>query len=163
MDLLKHIRLLARYNEWMNAKLYETAAPLSPEQLAQNRGAFFGSVLGTLNHVMVGDIIWLKRLGTHPAAHRSLLDDRRYHGSRRIQGLRPLAPVTIDRNRLDAEPPRNGIGLHDLLDRRLGRKVDRLRDRPGDERLHRPHHLEVPQVVNRSRPACRLEGAVEHG
>lgn len=72
MDLLKHIRLLARYNEWMNAKLYQTAARLSAEQLAENRGAFFGSVLGTLNHIMVGDIIWLKRLGTHPAAHPSL-------------------------------------------------------------------------------------------
>jgi len=72
MDLLKHIRLLAQYNEWMNAKLYETAAKLSPEQLAENRGAFFGSVLGTLNHIMVGDTVWLKRLATHPAAHRSL-------------------------------------------------------------------------------------------
>ena len=72
MDPLKHIRLMAQYNQWMNAKLYETAAKLSPEELAKDRGAFFGSVLGTLNHIMVGDIIWLKRLATHPAAHRAL-------------------------------------------------------------------------------------------
>jgi len=72
MDLSRHIRLLAQYNEWMNAKLYETAAQLPPDQLARDRAAFFGSVLGTLNHIMVGDIVWLKRLGTHPAAHRSL-------------------------------------------------------------------------------------------
>lgn len=72
MDVLKHIRLMAQYNQWMNARLYDTAAKLSPEELARDRGAFFGSLLGTLNHIMVGDIIWLKRLGTHPAAHRAL-------------------------------------------------------------------------------------------
>jgi uncharacterized damage-inducible protein DinB len=72
MDVLKHIRLMAQYNQWMNAKVYETAAKLSPEELARDRGAFFGSVLGTLNHVMVGDTIWLKRLAEHPAGHRSL-------------------------------------------------------------------------------------------
>jgi uncharacterized damage-inducible protein DinB len=77
MDVLKHIRLMAQYNQWMNAKLYETAAKLPPEELAKNRGAFFGSLLGTLNHIMVGDIIWLKRLGTHPAAHQSLDPVRR--------------------------------------------------------------------------------------
>jgi len=72
MDPLRHIRLMAQYNQWMNAKLYETAAKLSREELEKDRGAFFGSLLGTLNHIMVGDIIWLKRLGTHPAGHRSL-------------------------------------------------------------------------------------------
>jgi len=72
MDMLKHIRLMAQYNQWTNANLYETAAKLSPEELGKDRGAFFASILGTLNHIMVGDIIWLKRLGTHPAGHRCL-------------------------------------------------------------------------------------------
>ena len=72
MDVLEHIGLLARYNQWMNDKLYRTASQLSPEQLAQDRAAFFGSILGTLNHLLVGDIIWLQRLATHPAAHASL-------------------------------------------------------------------------------------------
>jgi uncharacterized damage-inducible protein DinB len=39
MDLLQHIRLLAQYNEWMNAKLYESAGKLSPERLQEARGA----------------------------------------------------------------------------------------------------------------------------
>ena len=72
MDPLRHIRLMSQYNQWMNAKLYETAAKLSPSQLAESRGAFFGSLLGTLNHIMVGDIIWLQRLAGHPVAHPSL-------------------------------------------------------------------------------------------
>ena len=72
MDLLTHIELLARYNQWMNDKLYDAAGKLSVEELERNRGAFFGSVLGTLNHIMVGDLVWLHRLGAHPAAHRAL-------------------------------------------------------------------------------------------
>jgi uncharacterized damage-inducible protein DinB len=77
MDALKHVRLMAQYNQWMNERLYDAAAKLSAEQLAQDRRAFFGSLLGTLNHLAVSDIIWLQRLATHPAAHRSLDPVRR--------------------------------------------------------------------------------------
>lgn len=49
----------------MNRKLCNAAAVLSDEQLTQNRGAFFGSILGTLNHIAIGDIIWLKRIALH--------------------------------------------------------------------------------------------------
>ena len=55
--------LLAQYNTWMNAKLYEAAARLSPQALNEDRGAFFGSLMGTLNHIVAGDTIWLKRFG----------------------------------------------------------------------------------------------------
>jgi len=58
---------MAAYNAWMNAKLYEAAAKLTAAELAQDRGAFFGSILGTLNHLVVGDTIWLKRFATHPS------------------------------------------------------------------------------------------------
>lgn len=60
-----HFSLLASYNQWMNRKLYNAAAVLSPEQLTQHRGAFFGSILGTLNHIAVADILWFKRLAGH--------------------------------------------------------------------------------------------------
>jgi uncharacterized damage-inducible protein DinB len=59
--------LMATYNEWMNAKLYDAAAKLPAAELAKDRGAFFGSILGTLNHLVVGDTIWLKRFAAHPA------------------------------------------------------------------------------------------------
>ena len=68
----EHIVLLARYNAWMNAKLYDAAATLSPQDLALDRGAFFGSILGTLNHLVVADTIWLKRFASHPAQPDSL-------------------------------------------------------------------------------------------
>ncbi|MER2492751.1 DinB family protein [Catenovulum sediminis] len=40
--------------------------------MSKNRGAFFGSIIGTLNHVLVGDIIWLKRFAEHPSELNSL-------------------------------------------------------------------------------------------
>ena len=60
-----HIVMLASYNAWMNTKLYDAAAKLSPHDLALDRGAFFGSILGTLNHLVVADTIWLKRFAQH--------------------------------------------------------------------------------------------------
>lgn len=56
--------LLASYNQWMNRRLYDAAATLPDETLAEDRGAFFGSVLGTLNHLVVADTIWLKRFAS---------------------------------------------------------------------------------------------------
>jgi len=56
----------------MNQRQYEAAAKLSKVDLRENMGAFFKSVLGTLNHIMVGDIIWLRRFATHPASSKPL-------------------------------------------------------------------------------------------
>ena len=68
----EYVVTMAAYNEWMNAKLYASAGGLSAEALALERNAFFGSIIGTLNHIVVGDTIWLKRFATHPARHPSL-------------------------------------------------------------------------------------------
>ncbi len=67
-----HIALLASYNAWMNIKLFEAASKLSAQELAQDRNAFFGSILGTLNHLIVADTIWLKRFATQPSALAAL-------------------------------------------------------------------------------------------
>lgn len=64
---------LARYNQWMNRKLYDAAAVISEEQLRADRGAFFGSIFGTLNHLAVADTLWLKRFALHPASFTSLV------------------------------------------------------------------------------------------
>ena len=72
MSLTEHFKLLAIYNQWMNAKMYDAAAHLSAEELARDRGAFFGSILGTLNHILVGDTIWLKRFAALPSCEASL-------------------------------------------------------------------------------------------
>lgn len=72
MPTCEDIALLARYNESMNRKLYAAAARLTDEEVCAERGAFFGSILGTLNHLVAGDTIWLMRFALHPAGFRAL-------------------------------------------------------------------------------------------
>lgn len=64
--------LMAGYNEWMNTKLYDAAERVPQEDLARDRGAFFGSIIGTLNHLVVTDTIWLKRFAAHPSNPKAL-------------------------------------------------------------------------------------------
>lgn len=74
MSLKDHFELLSIYNQWMNSKIYESASLLSAADLSKDREAFFGSILGTLNHILVGDTIWLKRFATHPSCLSTLQD-----------------------------------------------------------------------------------------
>jgi len=62
----QHVRMFALYNRWANQRLYDAAAQLTPAQLTEDRGAFFRSVLGTLNHLLVADRIWMARLRSAP-------------------------------------------------------------------------------------------------
>jgi len=52
---------LARYNRWMNDKLYALAATLSDEARQRDSGAFFKSIHGTFNHLLLADRVWLGR------------------------------------------------------------------------------------------------------
>jgi uncharacterized damage-inducible protein DinB len=66
MDALDHYRAMARYNRWMNEKLYAVAATLSDEERKRDLGAFFRSVHGTLNHLVLTDRAWLWRFTADP-------------------------------------------------------------------------------------------------
>lgn len=72
MPSREDILLLAQYNETMNRRLYDAAAKLPAEDVSADRGAFFGSLLGTMNHLIVGDTIWLTRFALHPSGFRAL-------------------------------------------------------------------------------------------
>ncbi|PPC76815.1 damage-inducible protein DinB [Pokkaliibacter plantistimulans] len=72
MSLKHHFELMAHYNQWMNDQLYEAAAQLDNYSLMLDRGAFFGSILGTLNHILVGDTLWLQRFARHSQTLESL-------------------------------------------------------------------------------------------
>lgn len=65
-------RLMAHYNRHQNQKVYNAASRLPSDTLAQNRGAYFGSIIGTLNHIAVCDIIWMQRFSNHPAKFNGL-------------------------------------------------------------------------------------------
>ncbi|NLV00481.1 damage-inducible protein DinB [Marinomonas sp. UCMA 3892] len=65
MSVKENMQLMASYNQWMNKAVYKAVGELSYADLIEDKGAFFGSVLGTLNHNLVADIIWLKRFADH--------------------------------------------------------------------------------------------------
>lgn len=62
MITLDYCRLMARYNAWQNNSLLTAADTLSGQQRWEDRGAFFGSIAATLNHIYWGDTLWLERL-----------------------------------------------------------------------------------------------------
>ena len=51
--------MMAAYNSWANERLYDAASMLSDAQYRSDRGAFFGSIHATLNHILIGDRIWM--------------------------------------------------------------------------------------------------------
>src|SRR4029077_16446581 len=56
-----HFASFARYNAWANRRLYDAAAGLSDADYRTDRGAFFGSLHGTLNHLLTADWVWMHR------------------------------------------------------------------------------------------------------
>lgn len=67
-----NLRRMAAYNRWANARLYEAVGKLSPEAFAAPRSGFFPSLLKTLNHILVGDTVWMGRLEATGSSIKSL-------------------------------------------------------------------------------------------
>jgi uncharacterized damage-inducible protein DinB len=77
-EMLQIFRMFAGYNAWANERLYSAAATLPDSEYRADHGAFFGSVHGTLNHLLVGDHIWMQRLtgeGEAPARLDAILHE----------------------------------------------------------------------------------------
>ena len=74
-----HYTMFAGYNAWANRRLYDAAALLSDADYRADKGAFFKSMHGTLNHLLVTDRIWMKRFtdeGEAPDRLDAILHDR---------------------------------------------------------------------------------------
>jgi uncharacterized damage-inducible protein DinB len=56
-----HYAEFAAYNAWANDRLCEAAAALTDVEYRANQNAFFKSMHGTLNHLLVADRIWMQR------------------------------------------------------------------------------------------------------
>lgn len=61
MSWIEQYRALARYNRWMNETLYRLVGELDDAERKRERGAFFKSIHGTLNHILLADRTWLGR------------------------------------------------------------------------------------------------------
>lgn len=68
----QHFSMMAAYNRWANSRIYEAAAGLTPEEFSRDVDAFFKSMAGTLNHLLVADRIWMKRFTGKGDAPKSL-------------------------------------------------------------------------------------------
>jgi len=98
---IEYLQRMARYNQWMNQKLYDKVQQLSDEDIAKDRGAFFSSILGTLNHILVGDLLWFRRFAAskvckeHLTAMKDIprpssLDELLFTDIRTLRGQREL-------------------------------------------------------------------------
>jgi uncharacterized damage-inducible protein DinB len=107
----EHFRMLALYNQWANGRLYAAAGQIAPEALAEGRGAFFGSLLGTLNHLLVTDRLWMSRLdGESPQGTR--LNEVLHHDFGDLRAAR----LAQDRKLVDY--------VHGLSEKRLAEPLD---------------------------------------
>jgi len=89
-------RMFASYNTWANERLFDAASKLSDVDYRADRGAFFQSVHGMLNHLLVADRIWMLRFtGTGDAPDR--LDAILYEGLGELRQARRTEDVRISR------------------------------------------------------------------
>jgi uncharacterized damage-inducible protein DinB len=70
-----YVSQFARYTRWQNDSLYREAGTLSEAERLRDRGAFFKSIQGTLNHLLWADTIWLHRLTGTPMPRMRTLSD----------------------------------------------------------------------------------------
>ena len=96
-----HVRLMAEYNQWMNQRLYALCEPMGDAERKLDRGAFFGSIHSTLNHIYYGDLAFMSRFTGDPAEVPSISVD--LHDD--------FAELTRARAALDARMVTWGAGL----------------------------------------------------
>jgi uncharacterized damage-inducible protein DinB len=85
----------ARYNRWMNEKLYHVCAAIPDEQRKADLGAFFKSIHGTLNHLLLADRIWMSRLTDRPF-HAESLDQELYSDFEQLRREREATDAEIE-------------------------------------------------------------------
>jgi len=104
-DFADNYRLLARYNRWFNQRLFDACEQLTDEERKRDRGAFFGSIHNTLNHLVWGDQAWLKRFAAQGVAFEALPDSLLALPAGALHGTvlyENWAALRAQRERLDA-------------------------------------------------------------
>ena len=103
----KHFMMFAAYNQWANSRVYDAAALLTEEEYHRDMGAFFKSMMGTLNHIVAGDRIWLKRFtgeGEAPTALNAIIQPdfaklrviRETEDSRIVKWVKSLSETALE-------------------------------------------------------------------
>ena len=103
-NLVSHYRMLGRFNRLANTRLYGACSELADEGRKRDRSAFFGNIHGTLNHILVGDRIWMARFEGGETASTNL-DAILYEDFDALREIRTLEDARIEAytGRLTAE------------------------------------------------------------
>ncbi len=96
MITVAYCKHFSRYNRWQNQSVYAAAATLPDGIRKRNMGAFFKSIHATLNHLLVGDQLWLDRLDGTPTTIISL-DQELYDDFDELRAQRDWADSRLDR------------------------------------------------------------------
>jgi len=117
---------LAAYNTWANVKMYTACANLTNDDRKRAMGASFGSVHGTLNHLLLADRLWLSRFLSEPFAVGSL-NDELYPEFADLSRERPLTDArleawvhTLNDDALDSDLTFTTIAKRQQITMRLG-------------------------------------------
>lgn len=89
-----YVRTMARYNAWQNRQVTQALADMPDAELRADRGAFFGSIMATLNHLLWADTIWMSRFDPSVAAPT-------VPGTQSVQLTPTFAVWSAERFRLD--------------------------------------------------------------
>ena len=58
---MEQFNIQAKYNKWMNDHFYMLSDSIADDERKRDVGAFFKSIHGTLNHILLGDRLWMSR------------------------------------------------------------------------------------------------------
>lgn len=79
MITAEYCQTMARYNSWQNNSMRENFITLGMKKLQEDRGAFFGSIWKTANHLLWGDQIWMSRFDGGHAPDAGIPDSTKLH------------------------------------------------------------------------------------
>ena len=89
-----YVRMMAGYNAEMNRRLYDAAGRLDDVGWRAPRGAFWGSIQGTLAHLIWADRQWMSRFDGWPRPDVGMLEG--------VVDDRPFEVVREERVSIDA-------------------------------------------------------------
>jgi len=94
---------MAEYNQLMNQRLYKATSQLSDIEIKEDKGAFFKSIFGTLNHILTGDIIWLNRFYKIPKKQETLVYISEINQPKSLdsQTFNTLSELKTEREKID--------------------------------------------------------------
>lgn len=159
MQMKDHFRAMAAYNSWANARIYDAAADLSGEEFRRDVGAFFGSMCGTLNHILVADQVWMKRFtgeGDHPGKLDAILHEA--PGALRVVREAEDARIVRYVEDLDEEAFSGRFTYTSLVDlRTISQRIAPALDHFFNHQTHhRGHAHMILSVLDRDPPSLDL-------